>query len=203
MRLVALAHCWVIAQETHRLEQEVVKIERTCIGQQLLIQLIDLCHCLLEGKPRTSCIVTGREELIFGFANRCTGSTWFKPVRTNRELLHRLFDEPLTVIFVINHEIRWNADSRTITPQDPHTNAMECPHPRHKGAGRLVGWRCVRRACLSLPGNLPEALAHFAGCFVGEGDGQDFIRPDALLGQEVGNAVCERFCLATARPCKN
>ena len=203
LRLVALAHRRVVTQETHRLEQEVIKIERTCIGQQLLIQLVDLCHCLLEGKPRTSCIVTGREELIFGFANRCTGSTRFKLVCTNGELLHRLFDEPLAVIFVVNHEIWWNADSRTITPQDPHTNTMECPHPRHKGARWLVGLGHMRRACLGAPGNLPEALAHLAGCFIGKGNSQDFIWPDALLSQEVSNAVCERFCLATTRPCEN
>ena len=203
LRLVALTHRRVIAQEAYRLEQEVVKIERTCISQQLLIQLVDLCHCLLEGKSCTGCVVTGREELILGFANGCTGSTRFELVRTNGELLHRLFDEPLTVIFVINHEIWWNADSRTITPQDPHTNTMECPHPRHEGARWLIGlWR-VRRAYLGMPSNLPEALTHFAGCFVGEGDGQDFIGPDTLLCQEVGNAVRECFCLATARPRKN
>ena len=203
LRLVALTHHRVVTQEAYRLEQEVVKIERTSIGQQLLIQLIDLCHRLLEGKPRTGCIVAGREELILSFANCCTGSTRLELVCTNGKLLHRLFDEPLTVVFVINHEIWWNADSRTITPQDPHTNTMECPHPRHKGARWLVGLGHVRRACLGVPGNLPEALAHLAGCFVGEGDGQDFIGPDTLLCQKVGNAVRERFCLTTARPCEN
>jgi hypothetical protein len=30
---------------------------------------------------------------------------------------------------------------------------------------------------------LPDAIAHFAGSFVGEGDGQDFLRPHPLMDQ--------------------
>ena len=82
-------------------------------------------------------------------------------------------------------KLRRVAEPAGVAPQDAHAGRVERAHPH------LAGHRADQRL---------DPLAHLVGGLVGEGDGEDGEGADAVLVDEVGDAVREHPGLARTGP---
>ena len=96
----------------------------------------------------------------------------------------QLLDQPDLVVGIEDGEIGLEADQLGMAAQDAGADGVEGAEPRHAldaGADQLA-----------------DALLHLAGGLVGEGHRQDFGRPGALGGEDMGDAGGQHARLAGA-----
>ena len=182
--LVAGEHGRRLLEQAHRLEQDVVEVERAHRPQPALVdpgEPGDLPFVMIEGAVRQG---VGVEHLVLGPADRAEDGR--RPELAGRRqvlLLEDLLHQRLLVVAVVDHEAPIEPDRRAVAAQGP-------------GADR------VERAALHLAAGLADEghdpLAQLAGRPVGEGHGQDLPGPNAEHADEVGDAVGEDAGLAAA-----
>ena len=105
-------------------------------------------------------------------------------LRVEAEVADDVAREAVGVGLVVDRELLRVAELVGVAPQDPHARGVERGHPH------LLGDR---------PDERPDAVLHLVGGLVGERDGQDLERADAVLADQVGDAVGEHPRLARAR----
>ena len=91
-------------------------------------------------------------------------------------------DQAVAVVLIVNGEVALQAEPVGVLPQQAGPEAVEGADP-----DPAVGHEGL------------DPLPHLAGGLVGEGDGQDVVRLDALL-QQVGDAAGDDAGLAAAGP---
>jgi hypothetical protein len=97
--------------------------------------------------------------------------------------LERVFHDPESVAFVVDHETAGVAQVGDVAPQDSRAGRVE---------GRDPEISCGRAE------ELLHAFAHLARSLVGEGHGQDAVAGNAAHADQVGDAVGEHPGLATS-----
>ncbi len=148
-----------------------------------------------------------RLPLVFGAGNGALDQLGLEFAGVGEVVfLDEALDEGDLVVHVVDDEVARDAEGRAVLAQDAHRDAVESAHEGHEVARRVgdVGQRvgasgaglrvdasgAGRRAHVGGAGlqEAPEPLAHFAGGFVRESDGQDVLRVGAVR-DEVGDAV--------------
>ena len=97
--------------------------------------------------------------------------------------LQDLLEQAQLIVRVEDGEVRLETDQLGVAAQHLGADGMERAEPR----------QAVGRA-----GQQLDALAHLARRFVGEGDGEEFVRPCAAGGDEMGDAGRQHPRLADA-----
>ena len=186
----ALLRGRVVRQQAHGFEQQIVEIERIRFAQPGLVALID------HGQARRGGIGGGASHL----RGRLLDALGVADARKRRAMLHELVvqaellvdgsqDRDLIVV-VVDGELRGEAGAnlrqrRAFAPEQADAEGVE------RGDGRGVA---------RLAGNQgTDALAHFTGGLVGEGDGQDGPSGNLVGADQVGDAVRDHAGLAAAR----
>ena len=100
-----------------------------------------------------------------------------------------LFEQAELVVGVEDGEVRLQADQFGVAAQHLGADRVEGAEPGHP--------------LHHVTHQPPDALAHFAGGLVGEGDAQDFARPCLSREEQVGEARGEGGGLARARACED
>jgi hypothetical protein len=103
-------------------------------------------------------------------------------------VLEQLLDDRLLIGGVVDGEIAAEADVVGLAAQQARAQGVERRHPH--------------RAAIGLEQAL-DALAHFLGGLVREGDRHDLIGIGDLLGDEIGDAMRDDARLSRTRSCEN
>ena len=173
-------------EEPHGLEQQVVEVERGGRAQPRLIAPKQPGDLALPVGVRVLGQEVGVDHLVLrprdGAKDRArlvlAGD---RQVFLAQDLLH----QRLLVVRVVDDEVRVEADGRAVAAQHAGTQGMEGAH------GDLAARLLTHQA--------HDAGPKLRGGLVGEGDGEDLPRPDALDADEIGDAMSEDARLAAAR----
>ena len=103
-------------------------------------------------------------------------------------VLEQLLDDRLLIGGVVDREVAAQADVVRLAAQQARAQRVEGRHP-HRAAVRLE--------------QPLDALAHFLGGLVGEGDRHDLIGIRDLLGDEIRDAMRDDARLSRARACED
>ncbi len=187
--VVTLAHFGRDLEQPHGLEQEVVEVEGVGLPQLLAVALEDVRDLLADR-------VGGLQVELLRIDHVVLGPGDFGEDDARRELLvveahapHDGFDHRLLVGLVVDGEA---AGEAFVVHAQRFDVAAEHAHAEGvKRGDERPGQRAVAN-------ELVDALRHFGGGFVGEGDGEDGIRRDAALVDEVRDAVGDDARLAGA-----
>ena len=172
----------MVVEQLGDVQQEVVEVDGRRGEHPLLVARIDFGHHVAQRAARLGLVAVGRDQLVLRPGDRLG-----QPVGREVERLDVVgFDHPLDglpgVVRVVDREIGREADELGILPQQPGPEAVKRaqpdPHPRRE---------------------LGHAPLHLVGRLVGEGEGQNLRRPDAVR-EQVGDAVGDDAGLAAARP---
>ena len=104
-----------------------------------------------------------------------------EPLGVEAEVADHVAGEADGVGLVVDRELRRVAEPVGVAAQDAHARRVERRHPH------LLGHRADERR---------HPVLHLVGGLVGEGDGEDLERADALVADQVGDAVGEHPGLA-------
>jgi len=96
--LVRLTHIGVIAQEAHRRQDEIVKVQRRIGGQDLLIALVDAADRLVPVSRRV--IVVRLNQLVLGPRDRVQDSARRIELFVEIQIFERLLDYRHLVVAV-------------------------------------------------------------------------------------------------------
>ena len=121
--------------------------------------------------------------VVLGGADRGVHGAGREPLRVEPEVADDVAREAVGVGLVVDRELLRVAELVGVPPQDPHAGGVERGHPH------LLGDRADEGA---------DPVLHLVGGLVGEGDGEDLEGADALVADQVGDAVREHAGLAGA-----
>ena len=184
--LVALQHHRVFAEELHGAQQQVIEVHGVVLGQQLLVVPVDAGADFLEVIP--SCLPGHRLRVLqhaFGLRYRRQNGTRRVALRIVTRPLQALLDGRHLVVVVEDRVVAGQTDELPLAPQQAGAEGVEGAH---------------RQGVAMLPGQPDQPLPHLPGCLVGKGHRQDTVGADAVLLNQVGDAVGDDAGLAAARP---
>ena len=148
----------VFVEKAHGLHEQVVEIHR--------IQRMKLAVVAGIDRADHGFVVLWRgPAVVFGFADEVFCQAGIEFFILGRDAVDDFFDQPELVALVKDGEVVFVADFLGIASENPDAEGVE------GGCGDLVRFVFAQH-----PG---DALLHFAGRFVGEGDGQNFRRGSA------------------------
>ena len=155
---VVRAHLGVLAQQAHRLEQQVVEVERAGARERLAVALEHRAHELVAGA-----LALGQERLrrlhaVLGERDAREHGGGVHRGLVHAQLAHRLLHGAQLVGGVADGEAAVEADRLAALAQQP-------------GAERVEG--ADGDLARPLAGERRDPLAHLARGLVGEGDGED------------------------------
>ena len=118
--------------------------------------------------------------MIFGPGDAALHGARGELLGVEAHALHDLLDERRLIVFVEDGEgageaLAVDSERFDVAAEDAHAEGME-------GGDERLGQRGVAE-------QLVDALGHFAGGFVGEGDGEDGVGRDVFLLDEPGDAM--------------
>ncbi len=188
--LVALQDGGRVLEEPNRLEQQIVEVERGGCLQARLVAPVESGDL-----PLPMSVGVGRDEVRiehlvlrprYGAQDRARlVLARDRQVFLSQDLLHQ---GPL-VVGVVDDEVGSEADCNTFTAQHPSAEGVKGAH-RHLAAGFLS--------------HQPDDAGAQLGCrLVGERDGEDLPRPNALDADQVGDSMSQHARLAAARAGQN
>ena len=164
---------------------QVVEVHRARRDQPALVLGVGLAQGLLPvaaGPGEHGLVV---DQLVLQVGDLVDHRLGRKELRVQLELAADHRHQPLRVGLVVDREAGRVAEAPGLPAQDPDAGRVEGhqPHRPCPGPGQRRG-----------PGR------HLAGRLVGERDGEDLVRLDLALGQQVGDPVRQDPRLARARP---
>ncbi len=179
---VALANRGVLIKELDGRQEQVVEIERARVLQRLDVALEQLADFAILRIPGV------REGLrALHAVLRVADAAEHHPrlVRLGVEVivLEQLLDDGLLIGGVVDREIAAQADVVRLATQQARAQRVEGRHP-HRAAVRVE--------------QPLDALAHFLGGLVGEGDRHDLIGIRNFFGDEIGDAMRDDARLSRA-----
>ena len=182
--LKAGEHVGVLAEKPQRFEQQIAEIDRVQRFQPRLIGGVER-----RAAPGGECrrFRWGNVLRIDAAVLPAVDGARQRPGRPALVVevlrLQNLLQEPQLIVRIEDGEVRPKADEFGVHAQDFHADRMERAEPGHA----LMG-----------AGEDADPLAHLARRLVGEGDGQDLVRPRPSRGDQMGDPGRQHPRLADA-----
>ena len=211
----------VLPQELHRQEEEIIEIQGVVGRQSAAVVPVGLRHLAIPLPVRLGFQLVGQPALVFGVADGPAHFLGLKALRIQPELLgDDLLHQALGVVFVVDGELSCPTQPVGVVvfvdvkAQQPREEGVEGADPEvfdhlpvdaaaqlllfHQGKGG------PGLAELALGKGLGQQhlqpLLHFPGSLVGEGHRQEGRRVDAVMADQVGDAMGEGPGFAAACP---
>src|SRR5690606_29113085 len=169
-------------EELHRLHDQVVEIHRVVRLERALVVGVDDGGGLLLGIARLGQRLLGRDQVVLPAAD--IALYLVHAVIAGVFLLHDVGQQRLDVAFVEDREAGLVAELRVLLADDVQAQVVE-------GRDR-------QPASFTTAQQAADALLHLAGGLVGEGYGDDVLRADAALLDQVGDLAGDHAGLAGA-----
>ncbi len=166
----------MIAHRMRGAQQKIVEIQRVVLLEQVLVFAINPRHISLVKIPARGGEGFGGLKLVLRFADRSVNGGRGEVRRRHLQLLHRFLDELGLIRRIVNAEVRWQPQLLGVMAKDPQAQAVEGAD----GGPGLIEPAEIAQRPIRHPG---DALFHFPGRFVGEGDGQNRRRGNAQRNQ--------------------
>ncbi len=177
-----LQHLGVVLEELHRLHDQVVEIHRVVRLERALVVGVDDGGGLLLGIARLGQRLLGRDQVVLPATD--IALYLVHAVIAGVFLLHDVGQQRLDVAFVEDREAGLVAELRVLLADDVQAQVVE-------GRDR-------QPASFTTAQQAADALLHLAGGLVGEGYGDDVLRADAALLDQVGDLAGDHAGLAGA-----
>ena len=177
---VGLEDVRVLAEQGDGVDEQVVEVHRPGGVQPALVLGVHLGMFAVEDVLGAVGGGGGVDELVLPEADRGLDSAWGEALAVETEVADHVAGQARCVGLVVDRELSWVAEQVGVGSQDAHAGRVEGGDPHRLGDGA---------------DELGDATAHLVGGFVGERDGEDRRRRDALV-DEVGDAVGEHPRLA-------
>ncbi len=174
----------VVAEQVHRLHEQVVEVERRRLEQAPLVLAVHVGHPLLGRRERAVDGLLPRHQLVLHRRDRRLQPAGREPLGVHVEVAPHVVDEPDRVGLVVDRERRPVPEHRGLAPQDARAHRVERRDPHALG---------------DRTDQLAHARLHLARGLVGERDGGEPERRRPLLRDQEGDAVREHARLARAR----
>ena len=186
--VVALGDVGLGGEEFQGAAEEVVKVDGGVGLQGVLVALVGAGDDLLEVVAAVGADGLGGEAFILGAGDGAEDAAGGVLFGIDGEFLQAAFDDGELVVVVIDDEAAGDLDGFAVAAEDLDAEGVEGAEG-HAIEG-VVGGSAGGEACAGGAGEEGfDAVAHFAGGFVGEGDGEDAPGGDALFADEVGDAL--------------
>ena len=183
--VVVLGDQRVLAQQVDRAHDEVVKVQRVRGAHALVVLDVGVRDDARDGVLARRLRVARRaDQLVLRIRNARRHHLWGEALDVHVHGLEDHLDEALGILRIVGRKRRGQPGRLVLVAQQAHARRVEGRHPH---AARVVAHEGTR------------ALAHLSRSLVREGNRQDFARPCAARGQQVGDAVREDARLAGAR----
>jgi len=155
------------------------------IGRAQTLGILDehFAHAALEQLFRGVVKILWADHAILRIADGVANGRRCNLLRVDAEVTHDGFHQCLRIFGIVNTEVPMKAETLGIAAQQTREGGVKRAHP--EAAGFVAGH------------HLLDALAHFAGCLVGEGERENVGGRHAAL-QQIGNAIGEHAGLATS-----
>src|SRR6266849_1840769 len=171
------------AQQLHATQQEIVKIESVAFVEQLFVGGVDVGDLASIFVDRAGAKIFGRLAVVLGIADAAENVARRERVVVDLQVGHGQLDGGELVVVIVDGEIAREAGIRRFAAKKAGAKRMKGGEPglrgRHAGAQQQVR----------------DAIAHFLGGFVGEGDREDGFGGDTA-GNEIGHAEGDGASLA-------
>ncbi len=171
--LVVAEHVGVLAEQLHRVEQQIIEVHRARLQQAGLVLGEHLGDPLLEDHLGTVGVRPGVEPVVLGRRDAGVDGAGREPLGVEVEVAQHVAHQPHRIGLVVDRERRREAQLVGVATQDPHARRVERRDPH------LLGDR---------PDKGGDPLLHLGRGLVGEGDGEDLERRHALGTDQVGDA---------------
>ena len=182
---IRLQHRRMVRQQLERFHQQVVEIERVRAAQLLLVFGVIIVNQLAAVVAvRLLEPLVRPEQVIFRIGNLCADLFNRQILIVDVQLLAQVLQNGRLVVVVVDGEAAGIAQPLDIAPEDARAAGVERGNPHISGA-------VVRQPV--------DALAHFPGGLVGEGNRQD-LRGGHAQFQKVRDAAGQRTGFSRTRP---
>jgi hypothetical protein len=182
--LVVLEHGRVLAQQAQGVAEQVVEVHRAGPAQAVLVFAEHVGDLALEQVAGPLGELLDVDAVVLGRADRGVDRAGREALGVEPQVTDDVAGEADGVGLVVDRELAGEAQLVGVAAQDADAGAVERRHPH------LLGHRADQ-------GRHPRL--HLVGGLVGEGDGEDLERADALVPDEVGDAVGQDSGLARPR----
>jgi hypothetical protein len=189
--LITLQHLGVLLEKAHCEENQVVEVHGVVCSEEPLVLPVDRCGHRVVERCRGLCERLGANELVLGVVDPGQDAPGWVQLVADPGSGHGLLDDAELQIGVVDAKGAGVALQAPLNvgPEYPQAGAVERVHPGATG--------------LCVPHSPGQALSHFTGRFVGEGDSEDSAWMDALSGGQVQDPVDEDPRLARPGPRQN
>ena len=184
-RLILAQHFGMLAEQPDAFEQQIAEIGGVENLQPLLKRLVEFQPLAVGehgGFARRHLL--GREPAVLPAVDQHRQHARRPALLVDVLGFQKLLEQPDLVVDVENGEVGFQPDQLGVAAQNLHADRMEGAEPRH--------------ALDHVADDVADAVLHLARRLVGEGDGEDFARPGAADGEDVGDAHGEHAGLAGA-----
>ena len=178
--LVVRQHLGVLAEQAHRVHQQVVEVHRAGLGQAGLVLGVDLRLLALERVGGPGERLLRRDQLVLPQADLALRTPRREPLGVQPQVADHVAGQPLRIALVVDAEAARVAQRVAVDPQDAHARGVERADP-HRLHPR--------------PHQRGHAVLHLVRRLVGERDGEDRRRRHPVVHQ-VGDPVGEDTGLA-------
>ena len=181
--MILVGDLWVALEEGVGPEEQIVKIDRRALGQELLVALVHSQHDLVEVglPPQTEALCS--DKLALGAGDGREDGPGREALGVDLQLLHAALDQVDLVGVVVDGEVSVETDGLALAAQDHGAKGVEGPR------GQVLDREAEK---------LAETQAHLTCGLVGEGQGGDSVRPHSADPHQVGDAVRNDASLAAA-----
>ena len=159
--LIVSTHLLVLLEQTHRVQDDIVKVQRAGLPQAafiLGINLGDLFLAEVTGTPTLRQILRSQLHLVLGAGDVTQHRTGRELLVVDIVLLENVLDDPQRVVRIVDGEGGGKAQLFNVSSQDAYAGGVEGTGPDLVGGGAEHPLQTL----LQLPGGL-----------VGKGDGKD------------------------------
>ena len=184
--VVVLGNRRIVFEQSNRASNEVVEVQGVGLRKALFVFLIGR-----SDDPRNrvirrdiSVFLPG-DELVLEVRNTRGHKLRSESFNIHVRCFEHHLDEALRILRIINTEGRSQTCCAIFGTQHSHTRRVESRHPHS--------------ACRSPAHQSLDALTHFGGSLIGEGNRQDFTRASLAGRQKVSDPMCEDASLSRAR----
>ena len=181
----ALQHLRAVPEQLDRAQQQIVEVHGRGRSQAALVVAEHLGDAPLEDVGGPLGVLLGIDAVVLGRGDGGVDRPGREPLVVEVQVAQHVPAQAHRVALVVDGEAARVVDVGGVAAQDAHAGRVERRHPhtlRHR------------------PNEGADAVAHLAGGLVGEGDGQDLERRQAVMVDQVGDAMGEHAGLARPRP---
>ena len=188
LRLIAHARFVVALEQLDRAPDQIVEIEAVRLFEAAFVFAIDLRVALADERGILRLVGIGRPQVILRFGDLGERGARSDLALVEIEIVQDLANDRALVRIVHDREVRGDPDLATVAAQNAHAHRVERAHPEI----------ARDRADHAL-----QARFHLAGSLVRKGHGEDPVRKDLLLVEQVRDPVREHARFARTGTCED